>query len=106
MRAIQCNLLRVLTSCFSEIEGFFNLIFSHFIALLPLDAPETQDRIVALLKTIATADHQAFIKYRMYVHPYMSFNSPNTVQTLQLVQRTTPPIETSINRVQDPPPAC
>ena len=69
MRAFRCSSLRVLTNCFAEIEGFFNLLFSHFITLLSLDAPETQDRLTVLLQTIASADHQAFVKYRMYILP-------------------------------------
>ncbi|KAH9938025.1 PCI-domain-containing protein [Fomitopsis serialis] len=48
-----------------EIEGFFNLLFSHFVTLLPLDTPETKDHLAALLETVAAADHQTFVKYRI-----------------------------------------
>ncbi|TFY64704.1 hypothetical protein EVJ58_g2437 [Rhodofomes roseus] len=53
-----------------EIEGFFNLLVSHFVSLLPLDAPETKDHLAVLLQTIATADHQAFVKYRILSNLY------------------------------------
>lgn len=108
VRTIQCDPLRSLKRCFSEIEGFFNLLFSHFVSLLPLDAPETQDHLVALLSTIATADHQAFVKYRMYALSFtlLNENDPNTLQTFQLVQCTTPSIEPSINSIQDSSPTC
>lgn len=51
----------------AEVEGFFNLLFSHFLTLLPLDAPETKEQLVTLLQTIATSPEQTtFTKYRMY----------------------------------------
>ncbi|KZT71501.1 PCI-domain-containing protein [Daedalea quercina L-15889] len=48
-----------------EIEGFFNLLFSHLITLFSLDAPETKDHLAVLLQTIATADHPTLVKYRI-----------------------------------------
>ncbi|KAI0920978.1 hypothetical protein AcW1_004894 [Taiwanofungus camphoratus] len=49
-----------------EVEGFFNLLFSHFLTLLPLDAPETKEQLVTLLQTIATSPEQTtFTKYRI-----------------------------------------
>ena len=45
-RSYVCNILNASSS---EIEGFFNLLFSHFVVLYPLDAPETRSRLEALL---------------------------------------------------------
>ena len=56
---------------FVEIEGFFNLLFSHFLTLSPLDAPETKAQLTAVLTLITSSNEQAAVKYRMYekVHP-------------------------------------
>ncbi|CAL1700389.1 unnamed protein product [Somion occarium] len=48
-----------------EIEGFFNLLLSHFLTLLPLDAPETKEQLATLLQTVASADAPSSIKYRI-----------------------------------------
>ncbi len=50
----------------AEIEGFFNLFFSHFLALYPLDEPETRSQLAILLKTISASSNQASARYRMY----------------------------------------
>ncbi|CAL1700390.1 unnamed protein product [Somion occarium] len=50
---------------FTEIEGFFNLLLSHFLTLLPLDAPETKEQLATLLQTVASADAPSSIKYRI-----------------------------------------
>ncbi|KAF8915392.1 hypothetical protein CPB85DRAFT_1294258 [Mucidula mucida] len=49
-----------------EIEGFFNLIYSHILSLYPPDSPTTREYITALLQTIssAPASHTS-IKYRI-----------------------------------------
>lgn len=57
----------LLTSRFAEIEGFFNLLFSHFLTLYPLDAPETRARLDTLLKAIVSAPDHTSTKFRMYV---------------------------------------
>ncbi|KZT05631.1 PCI-domain-containing protein [Laetiporus sulphureus 93-53] len=48
-----------------EIEGFFNLLFAHFITLLPLDSSDAKARLVSLLQTIAGSPDQSIIKYRI-----------------------------------------
>ncbi|KAL7282660.1 hypothetical protein ACG7TL_004133 [Trametes sanguinea] len=48
-----------------EIEGFFNLLFSHFLALFSLDAPETRSHLDSLLKTIIAAPDHTTAKYRI-----------------------------------------
>ncbi|KAK0206856.1 PCI domain-containing protein [Desarmillaria ectypa] len=49
-----------------EIEGFFNLLFSHLLSLYPYDSPKTREYITQLLGTVtsAPAQHTA-IKYRI-----------------------------------------
>ncbi|KAL6309844.1 PCI-domain-containing protein [Sparassis latifolia] len=48
-----------------EIEGFFNLLFSHFLTVLPLDAPETKVHLIALLQAISSTPDQTLTKYRI-----------------------------------------
>ncbi|OBZ70215.1 Eukaryotic translation initiation factor 3 subunit M [Grifola frondosa] len=48
-----------------EIEGFFNLLFSHFLELFPLDSPETKSHLDTLLHTIASSSEQTTTKYRI-----------------------------------------
>ncbi|OSD04495.1 PCI-domain-containing protein [Trametes coccinea BRFM310] len=48
-----------------EIEGFFNLLFSHFLTLFSLDAPETRSHLDSLLKTIIAAPDHTTAKYRI-----------------------------------------
>lgn len=62
------------TILFSEIEGFFNLLFSHFLTLLPLDAPETKERLDTLLQTITSTESPSSTKYRMYNNSSLSLN--------------------------------
>ena len=51
----------------TEIEGFFNLLFSHFLTLFPLDAPETKEEVLKLVQIITTSNEQPSTRYRMYV---------------------------------------
>lgn len=51
---------------FSDIEGFFNLVFAHFITLLDLKSPETRQQLDALVQTIASSSGSTSIKYRLY----------------------------------------
>ncbi|KAI0751139.1 PCI-domain-containing protein [Daedaleopsis nitida] len=48
-----------------EIEGFFNLLFSHFLTLYPIDAPETRSYLDKLLTTISSAPDHTPTKYRI-----------------------------------------
>ncbi|KAI9000684.1 PCI-domain-containing protein [Trametes punicea] len=48
-----------------EIEGFFNLLFSHLLTLFPLDAPETRAHLESLLKIVASASDHTLTKYRI-----------------------------------------
>ena len=51
--------------CCAEIEGFFNLLFSHFLVLYPIDAPETRTQLDALLSTISSSPNHTSTKYHM-----------------------------------------
>ncbi|KAI1796046.1 PCI-domain-containing protein [Ganoderma leucocontextum] len=48
-----------------EIEGFFNLLFSHFLTLYPLNEPETRPQLATLLKTISVSSDQITARYRI-----------------------------------------
>ncbi|KAH9899504.1 PCI-domain-containing protein [Cubamyces lactineus] len=48
-----------------EIEGFFNLLFSHLLTLFPLDAPEIRAHLDTLLKTIISVPDHTSTKYRI-----------------------------------------
>ena len=52
---------------FQEIEGFFNLVYSHLFTLFAVDAPETKKILTGLLQTIATSSDHVSIQYRLYV---------------------------------------
>ncbi|RDX53739.1 PCI-domain-containing protein [Lentinus brumalis] len=47
-----------------EIEGFFNLLFSHFLTLFPHNAPETRTHLDSLLNAISSSPGHASAKYR------------------------------------------
>lgn len=49
-----------------EIEGFFNLLYSHLFSLYPIDSSETEKFLTSLLQTISLAppEHTS-IKYRI-----------------------------------------
>jgi translation initiation factor 3 subunit M len=52
----------------SEIEGFFNLLYSHLFVLYPADSSEAKQYLTTLLHTISSSpSEQALIKYRMSV---------------------------------------
>ncbi|KAI0371602.1 PCI-domain-containing protein [Pilatotrama ljubarskyi] len=55
-----------------EIEGFFNLLFSHFLTLYPLNAPETRTHLDTLLKTIVAAPDHTATKYRILTNLFNS----------------------------------
>ncbi|KAJ6616235.1 PCI domain-containing protein [Mycena sp. CBHHK59/15] len=49
-----------------EMEGFFNLIYSHLFSLYPADSPETNQFVTGLLQTISSSpSEQISIKYRL-----------------------------------------
>ncbi|KAI0758225.1 PCI-domain-containing protein [Fomes fomentarius] len=48
-----------------EIEGFYNLLFSHFLALYPIDAPETRSYLDKLLTAISSSSDHSATKYRI-----------------------------------------
>jgi translation initiation factor 3 subunit M len=49
-----------------EIEGFFNLLYSHLFVLYPADSPETKQYLIALLQTVSSSPTEhAPIKYRI-----------------------------------------
>ncbi|KAJ3537721.1 hypothetical protein NM688_g6635 [Phlebia brevispora] len=55
-----------------KIEGFFNLLFAHFLSLFPLDAAETRGHIVSLLQIITVSDRQSTVKYRILANLFNS----------------------------------
>lgn len=48
-----------------EIEGFFNLLFSHFLVLFPVDAPETREQLLRLVQIITQSNEPSSTKYRI-----------------------------------------
>ncbi|KAI0775891.1 PCI-domain-containing protein [Trametes elegans] len=48
-----------------EIEGFFNLLFSHLLTLYPLDSAEIRSHLDSLLKIIVTSPDHISTKYRI-----------------------------------------
>ncbi|KAJ7129261.1 PCI domain-containing protein [Mycena epipterygia] len=49
-----------------EIEGFFNLIYSHLFSLYSSDSPETKQFVAGLVQTISSASSEhTSIKYRL-----------------------------------------
>ncbi|KAH8094944.1 PCI-domain-containing protein [Cristinia sonorae] len=48
-----------------EIEGFFNLVFSHLLALFPFDSSQTKHYITGLLQTISASSEPSITKYRI-----------------------------------------
>jgi translation initiation factor 3 subunit M len=67
----------------TEIEGFFNLIYSHLFALHPPGTPEAEAYLMSLLQTIssATSDRPS-IKYRMCVKQI--FREPRNSDSFRL----------------------
>jgi hypothetical protein len=51
----------------TEIEGFFNLVFAHFVTLFDLESPDTRTRLDKLLNTVASSTTDPSTKYRMCV---------------------------------------
>ena len=58
-------ILKISLRVAAEIEGFFNLLFSHFLALYPLSEPGTRSQLATLLKTISASSDQTSARYRM-----------------------------------------
>jgi translation initiation factor 3 subunit M len=48
-----------------EIEGFFNLLFAHFLLLFPLDSTDTKEKLATLLQAI-TSHNSSPVRYRLY----------------------------------------
>ncbi|GJE84538.1 PCI-domain-containing protein [Phanerochaete sordida] len=48
-----------------ETEGFFNLFFSHFLTLFPIDAPETREQLLKLVQIISQSNGLAATQYRI-----------------------------------------
>ena len=61
-----CIVLKIpLWFAVTEIEGFFNLLFSHFLTLYPLNEPATRSQLTTLLKTISASSDQTSARYRV-----------------------------------------
>ena len=69
------NLLLLTSTTFTEIEGFFNLLFSHLLILYADTSPEARQHVTSLLSVLsASPSEQSSVKYRVYVVPqFMSF---------------------------------
>ncbi|KAI0309588.1 PCI-domain-containing protein [Amylostereum chailletii] len=48
-----------------EIEGFFNLLYAHLLALWPVASPDTQNRVADLLAVVQAAPTDPAPKYRI-----------------------------------------
>ena len=67
-----------------EIEGFFNLLFSHLISLYPATSAEASPLLPPLIQTIASAPAtQSGLKYRMCVFQ-PAIGDPNDAYVLPL----------------------
>jgi len=61
-----------------EIEGFFNLIYSHLFTLFPSDSPSQKQRLAVLLQTISDSPSEnTSLKYKLYGEPFPSCSSPH-----------------------------
>jgi translation initiation factor 3 subunit M len=50
----------------TEIEGFFNLLYSHLLTLWPVDSTETKTYVTDLLHVVSSSPAaDASIKYRV-----------------------------------------
>jgi hypothetical protein len=58
-----------------EIEGFFNLLFAHFLTLFDLESAETRKRVDTLLQTLTSSPTESAIKYRTCDYVYITRNS-------------------------------
>ena len=56
-----------------ETEGFFNLFFSHFLTLFPIDAPETREQLLKLVQIVSQSNAPASTQFRMYVERWLPF---------------------------------
>ncbi|KAF8165632.1 hypothetical protein B0H34DRAFT_671432 [Crassisporium funariophilum] len=65
-----------------EIEGFFNLLFAHLLALYPSTSPELKQYLNTLLKTISASSDRLSIKYRILSN---LFNTLPRISPLRLV---------------------
>lgn len=58
-------MIAVFSSDFApEVEGFFNLVYSHLLTLWQVDSPETRQHVLYLLNVISSSSN-APIKYRV-----------------------------------------
>jgi translation initiation factor 3 subunit M len=58
--------MRRLTKLCAEIEGFFNLLYSHLLSLYPADSPERNGFLRELLQTLSSSPSEnSAVKYRM-----------------------------------------
>jgi len=48
-----------------EIEGFYNLIFAHFLSLYDVESTEARSILDPLLKTISSSSMESTVKYRV-----------------------------------------
>ncbi|TFK55641.1 PCI-domain-containing protein [Heliocybe sulcata] len=48
-----------------EIEGFFNLLYSHLLAAFPVDSTELRDHVSSLIQVISSSSAESSIKYRV-----------------------------------------
>ncbi|KZT24562.1 PCI-domain-containing protein [Neolentinus lepideus HHB14362 ss-1] len=48
-----------------EIEGFFNLLYSHLLVVYPVDSTETKEHISYLLQVFSSSPTESPIKYRI-----------------------------------------
>ncbi|KAH9927090.1 PCI-domain-containing protein [Epithele typhae] len=65
-----------------EIEGFFNLLFSHLLTLYPLDAPEIRTRLDALLKAISSSPGHSSTKYRILTNLFNAIPRRSSLRLL------------------------
>ena len=67
MRTVLCILSNISNRELADIEGFFNLVYSHLLELYALDSPEIKIHLDTLLQVVSSAPtDKASLKYRMF----------------------------------------
>jgi hypothetical protein len=93
-----------------EIEGFFNLIYSHLFVLHPPGTPEAKTYLTLLLQTISSVpSDRTSIKYRMCAHTIFreAVNSDLwRLQTVESIQCHPTDIFPATSGIQYPPRPC
>jgi translation initiation factor 3 subunit M len=94
----------------TEIEGFFNLLYAHLLALWPVGSPETKKHVSDLLPIITSSAAQSSIRYRMCVSCFAVYiDTPKCLslsKPLKFIQCTPTKIRAPPPCLQGAPRTC